>query len=343
MDDIEAVRILKAVADPTRLRMLRILATHELNVSDLVQVLAQSQPRVSRHLRLLSEVGLVRRQSEGSWAYYRIDRDREAWPLVAGLVDQVDEGDAEARRIADRLDALRAKRRDQAQAWFREHAREWEIIRGRHLPDSAVDDHLVDLVAAERPRRLLDLGTGTGHVLCLAAPHVERGIGVDLSSEMLAVARERLEAAGHHHCEVRSGDVTALPLDDDSTDVAVLHHVLHHLDEPVAALTEASRAVVDGGLVIVVDLAPHGIEELRTELHHRRPGFADDEMTAMLSAAGLEPIDSKRHDPAATTPDGTPAAPGSTGAAVVVWTARTRQHASRGDGPTLPVAAGSSR
>jgi DNA-binding transcriptional ArsR family regulator len=241
------VAALKAAGEPTRLRVLALLARHELTVSELVAILGQSQPRVSRHLRVLGDAGLVHRHAEGTSALFRLERSGELGRLIRAVLDAVDTDDPDARRDVGRLDQIRSERRRHSEDYFRRNAAEWDLIRDRHAVDTDVERALVDLVVRRGRIDLLDLGTGTGRVLELTGPHVRRGLGIDRSRDMLAIARDRLERRSLHNCEVRLGDLAALDLADNGVDVVVLHHVVHFLDDPDRALAEAGRVLRPGG------------------------------------------------------------------------------------------------
>ncbi len=276
---------LRAAAEPTRLRILAICATGEWTVSELTQVLGQSQPRVSRHLKVLAEAGLLERFREGTWVFYRLaDRDN---PVAARLVELLPES-SELSLDRRRLEEVRAERRRKAQAYFDRQAVGWERVRALTVADDEVDRALLEVVGAEPSSTLLDIGTGTGHVLRTLAPRIGYGLGIDLSFDMLAVARANLEAAGVANCQVRHGDMYQLPVADGAFATAVLHQVLHFAEVPAAAIREASRALAPGGRLFVVDLAPHEDETLRQEFRHRRLGFADAEMQGWFEYAGLE-------------------------------------------------------
>jgi len=144
---------------------------------------------------------------------------------------------------------------------------------------------------------VLDAGTGTGRMLELLAPHIARGVGIDVSPEMLSIARDRL--GGAPHCQVRLGDVYRLPFLEQSFDAVLFHQVLHYLDDPASALREALRVLKPGGRVLITDFAPHELEFLRTEHAHRRLGFSDREVKGWLSAAGLQPVAAETLAPSA--------------------------------------------
>jgi ubiquinone/menaquinone biosynthesis C-methylase UbiE len=279
---------LKAAAEPTRLRVLALLAETELTVSDLTEILRQSQPRISRHLRLLTEAGFIERFREGAWAFFRLAESGGSAELARRLLDQLEPGDPTIARDRERLAAVRGTRAAAAQAYFSRHAAEWDRIRKLHVADAAVEE-AIQTALADRPfRSLLDLGTGTGRMLELFGPDIERGLGVDLSVDMLALARARLDRAHLKHCSARKGDIYDLTVPRDSFDVVILHQVLHFLDDAGRAIREARRVLRPGGRLLVVDFAPHDLEFLREEHAHRRLGFAAETVAQWLAAAGLE-------------------------------------------------------
>jgi ubiquinone/menaquinone biosynthesis C-methylase UbiE/DNA-binding transcriptional ArsR family regulator len=279
---------LKAAAEPTRLRILALLAEAELTVSDLTEILRQSQPRLSRHLRLLTEAGLVDRFREGSWAFFRLAERGGTAELARALIGRIKTDDAIVLRDRERLAAVHASRAAAAQNYFRRHAAEWDRIRRLHVADAAVEQAIRTALADKPIRSLLDLGTGTGRMLELFGADIERGLGLDLSLDMLALARARLDRAGLKHCSVRHGDIYDLELPRDSFDVVIIHQVLHFLDDSARAIAEAARVLRPGGRLLVIDFAPHDLEFLREEHAHRRLGFAAETVTQWLEAAGLD-------------------------------------------------------
>lgn len=304
---------LRAAGEDTRLRILALLAETELTVSDLMDILRQSQPRISRHLKLLIEANLVERFREGSWAFFRFSDRGHAADAVRALVARLDVSDPIIARDRERLAEVRAARAAAAQGYFRAHAVEWDRIRKLHAADAAVEAAIEAALAGQPMRSLLDLGTGTGRMLELFGDQIERGLGIDLSRDMLAIARARLDRARFRHCSVRQGDIYDLGLPPNSFDVVIIHQVLHFLEDGAKALREAARVLRPGGRVLVVDFAPHDLEFLREEHAHRRLGFATETVGQWMAAAGLDVI---RHHTL-------PPEPGSEGKiAVSLWLAR---------------------
>jgi ubiquinone/menaquinone biosynthesis C-methylase UbiE len=281
---------LKAAGEETRLRVLALLAEAELTVSDLTDILRQSQPRISRHLKLLAEAGLVERFREGTWAFFRLAEHGEGADVARTLIDRLNPGDQMIARDRARLASVRQARATAAQAYFRAHAAEWDRIRKLHVTDAAVEEAIRAALADKPFRSLLDLGTGTGRMLELFGPEIERGLRLDLSLDMLLLARDRLERAGLKNCSVRQGDIYDLPLANDSFDVVILHQVLHFLDDGARAIHEAARVLRPGGRLLVIDFAPHEQEFLREQFAHRRLGFAPETVTQWITASGLDPV-----------------------------------------------------
>jgi ubiquinone/menaquinone biosynthesis C-methylase UbiE len=304
---------LKAAGEETRLRVLALLAEAELTVSDLTDILRQSQPRISRHLKLLVEAGLVERFREGTWAFFRLAEHGGGADVARALIERLDPGDQTVKRDHERLASVRQARAVAAQAYFRAHAAQWDRIRKLYVADEAVEEAIRAALSDKPFRSLLDLGTGTGRMLEMFGPDIERGLGLDLSLDMLLLARDRLERAGLRNCSVRQGDIYDLPIANDSFDVVILHQVLHFLDDGARAIREAARVLRPGGRLLVVDFAPHEQEFLREQFAHRRLGFAPDTVMQWITASGLDPVMHKSLAPE----------PGSEGKiAVSLWLAR---------------------
>ena len=284
----------QALADPTRLRILALLRIMELSVGELAQVLGQSQPRVSRHLKILADAGVLERRKEGSWVFLTLAEPDRIEPMFALLDRWVDAATAKLFALdAARTEGIRADRADAANRYFAGHAGVWDQIRSLHVAESEVE-RAIDGALGRRPLgRLVDIGTGTGRMIELFAPRSSQAIGIDRSSEMLRLARVKLEAAGIAS-SLRQGDMYALPLADHSADSIIIHQVLHYAHSPAAAIAEAARVLAPGGTLLVVDFAAHGREELRSTDAHIRLGFEDEVMASWFASAGLE-IDLVQH------------------------------------------------
>lgn len=278
---------LRAAGEHTRLRILALCARGELSVTELTQILGQSQPRVSRHLKLMVEAGLLERLPEGAQVYFRVSDRAEASRLAHALVALIPESDAGLNRDLSRLQQVRDTRNQKAQEYFQKVARSWDTIRSMHVPQRQLEEALLEVVGQEPIGELLDIGTGTGRMLEILAHRVTRGVGIDLSSGMLAVARTNIERAGLTHVYVRQGDMYQLPMEDASIDLAILHLVLHYSDDPAEVIREASRVLRPNGRLIVVDFAVHTEEYLRSEFKHHRLGFSDNEILQCFEAAGI--------------------------------------------------------
>lgn len=281
------VAVLKAVAEPTRLRVLVLLALGELNVKDLTRILGQSQPRISRHLKLLAEAGLVERSPEGSWVYFRLAQDGEGAVQARQIIEAIDPNDTVLARDRRRAEGLRQEHEASAQAYFAEHAGEWDRIRALHLAEAEVEAAISSMLGAGPFDFLVDLGTGTGRMLELLAPRFRRGLGLDRSPAMLAYARTKLENARLANTQVRQADIYDLPIADQCADAVVMHQVLHFLPDPQRAIREAARVLAPGGRLLIVDFAPHTLEFLREQFAHERLGFARAQVGQWLADSGL--------------------------------------------------------
>ena len=287
---------LEAAGEETRLRILCLIEAAELTVSELVAILGQSQPRVSRHLKLLVEAGLATRQREGGWAFFRLADPGGA--LARDWLRRLDPADPIVSADRARLEGVREARRRQAAAYFAERAADWDQIRALHAPEERVEAALVAMIGEKPYRTLLDLGTGTGRMLELLGPAAARAVAVDQSAAMLALARARIDQAGLRNVSLRQGDIYAPPVESNAYDLIVIHQVLHFLDDPARALGEAARALAPGGRLAVVDFDAHDQEFLRDEFAHRRLGFAAQEVEGYLAGAGLANIRSEPVAPA---------------------------------------------
>ncbi len=283
----QVVERLRAAGEPTRLRMLQLLRREELSVLELARVLGQSQPRVSRHLKLLVEAGLAERFADGAWAFHRLASGEAARTFVEQVLDPVAADDRLFEADARALDAVREERRAQAADYFARNAGRWDELRGLHTDEAVVEAAVLDAAGPGPFRRLVDLGTGTGRMLQLLAPRARAAVGLDLSRSMLNIARAGVEREGLAHAELRLGDIFGTGLPGGCADLVIVHQVLHYLAEPDRALREAGRLLADDGRLLVVDFAPHGREELREAHRHRRLGFSDAELARWTREAEL--------------------------------------------------------
>ncbi|RSU47554.1 metalloregulator ArsR/SmtB family transcription factor [Sphingomonas sp. S-NIH.Pt15_0812] len=283
---IDPLPIFGALADLTRLRILALLRRMELSVGELAQVLGQSQPRVSRHVKIMVDAGLAERRKEGSWVFVALGAAAMVQPVIDAL-DRWSGGAADHWTVADaaRLAAVRADRAASAAAWFESHADEWDAIRSLHVAESEIEAAMAQVLGDQPIDTLIDIGTGTGRMLELFGARARTALGIDRSSEMLRLARAKL--AGAANTELRQADLYALPMADGAADVAILHHVLHYAQQPGAAIREAGRVLAPGGRLLIVDFAPHDREELRSQGAHVRLGFDDDQVAGWAEAADL--------------------------------------------------------
>jgi ArsR family transcriptional regulator len=319
-----SVDILKAIAEPTRLRVLVLLAGRELTVKDLTRILGQSQPRISRHLKLLAEAGLVERAPEGSWAYFRLSERGEGAELAASVLGRLATDDPLLVRDRRHAELLLRERDAAAQAYFQSHAAEWDSIRALHIAEADVETAIAGMLGPGPFDVFLDLGTGTGRMLELLADRYRRGLGIDRSTAMLAYARAKLERRGISHAQVRHGDIYDLPVPDLSADAIVMHQVLHFLADPLRAIREAGRVLAPGGRLLIVDFAPHALEYLLERFAHERLGFPPTLLGQWLEDCGLNLMQSRELNPGPGQ--------GSPGLTVSMWLAgRPTETVSAGD------------
>lgn len=279
---------LRAAGEPTRLRLLVLCAHMDLTVSQLVQVLGQSQPRVSRHLKLLWEAGLLERHREGSWVFFRLSTRGAGADLARTIVDALPHDDPVMQLDLERLERIRRDRERLAAEYFKRNSAQWDQIRSLYVDEALVEAKLQEMFATGAVGDLLDIGTGTGRIVKALAPQVGRAVGVDLSHEMLTVARANLERDQIRNCAVRHGDMYRLPMESGSFDAVTIHQVLHFAERPAAVIAEASRLLRPGGQLIVVDFAKHELEHLRDEHAHTWLGFHDEEIDDWCRKAHLD-------------------------------------------------------
>ena len=316
----KTVEALIAAGEPTRLRILALLAREELAVLELSQILYQSQPRVSRHLKLLAEAELVQRFPDGSWVFYGPAWEGPGGALVRTVLGEIDPADPLLKGDSERLARVQAARAEAAQAYFARNAARWNEIRSLYVAEAEVEAAILKQAGSGPFTRVVDLGTGAGRMLTLLSPQARRALGLDLSQQMLNIARANVAAAGLGQCELRNGDIRATGLPSEAADLVIVHQVLHYLAEPSAAVAEAARLVAPGGRLLIVDFAPHELDHLREQHQHRRLGFSDDEIARWVSEAGLGSAEAV-----------TLAPPAETGGrlTVKIWTAARVQDAER--------------
>ncbi|WOE75786.1 ArsR/SmtB family transcription factor [Alterisphingorhabdus coralli] len=293
MLEMDMLTIFRALADETRLRILLLLQQMELAVGELALVLDQSQPRVSRHVRILVEAGLAERRKEGSWVFLRLNVTSSGIAsarMLRDLLSQHDflSSDMARQRDSDiaQLEAIRAQRAQQAAQYFAAHADEWDAIRSLHQPDDKVEAALLALLGDDLGD-LLDVGTGTGRMVELLASRVDHATAVDNSPDMLRLARAKLEPLGPDRVDLLLGDFYSLPVDEARFDSVIMHQALHYADNPGEVIAQIGRALAPGGTVAIIDFAPHALEELRSRDAHARLGFADTQIRDFMAAAGI--------------------------------------------------------
>lgn len=291
---------LRAAGEGTRLRLLYLMSQGEFNVSELTKILGQSQPRVSRHLKLMTEAGLLDRFKEGSWVLFRLREEGRGAEIAASIVNLISLSDDAVKRDLARVEEVMRSRRELAESYFGANAKNWDEIRSLHVSEERVEKALVGLIGDRHVENYLDIGTGTGAVLELLSPLCNHATGIDASRDMLAIARSRIEGSGIKNAQVRHGDLFALPFEDESVELITLHQVLHFLSDPGGALEEAARVLKGGGRLVVVDFAPHDLEFLRDEQAHRRLGIAGEDIDRWCARAGLK-IDKHESLPAPDT------------------------------------------
>jgi ArsR family transcriptional regulator len=312
------VEVLRAAGEPTRLRILALLLREELSVMELGQILDQSQPRVSRHLKLLGEAGLVERFPDGAWVFYRLAIDGPRRSLIEQTLGQLNPTEPVVGRDLDRLAQVHRAREAEAAAYFERNAAHWNEVRSLYVAEDEVERAILQAVGPGPFERLIDLGTGAGRMLTLLGAQARAALGLDLSQQMLNIARRQVSEAGLSGFELRHGDIFATGLQAGSSDLVVIHRVLHYLNDPGAAVAEAARLVSAHGQLLIVDFAPHRLEYLRQAHQHRRLGFSDEEIARWCAEAGLADITSTALPPTEAE-----------GLTVKIWLARPQAKSQR--------------
>ena len=308
----EFVDQLRAMGEISRARIIALLQYGELSVGELVQILNQSQPRLSRHLKFLSAANIVERMPEGAWVFYRLKPHGPGRKLADTFLSIVDSEDPVLSRDKARLEQVHADRRATAQSFFESSAADWDAIRSLHYPESLLEAEILKAAGKGPFDLVVDLGTGTGRMLTLFADRARQLEGIDLSHQMLTMARANLAAANVTNAAVRHGDVVSAPLPNQVADLVIIHQVLHYLEDPARAIHEATRLLKPGGRLIVVDFAQHSLEQLRIEQSHRHLGFAEDYFSSWCQNGQLIPHPTLLLD----APEDKEA-----GLAVLIWTA----------------------
>ncbi len=288
------LKMMRAAAEPSRLRILSICSQGEFTVSELVQVMGQSQPRVSRHLKVLCDAGLLQGLREGSWVLYRYAPSDGLEQTAERLVGLLPNDDPVLKSDTERLNQIKEDRKRAAADYFAKNAADWNKIRALHIDEQTVEQAIRETLFQDRVENLLDIGTGTGRLLEILGPDLKEAEGIDLSHDMLAVARATLDQAGLSNCRVRHGDMYQLPYRDGTFDAAIVNQVLHFADDPLYGIREAARVLKSGGRLIVADFAPHDREELRSDHQHRHLGIPDTDMARWFESAGLASEPSKQ-------------------------------------------------
>ncbi|MEE9446650.1 MAG: metalloregulator ArsR/SmtB family transcription factor [Arenicellales bacterium] len=288
------IKALKAAGETTRLRILAALSQHELTVSELVSLLGQSQPRVSRHLKLLLDAGLLLRFQEGSWVFHRLSSSTHASEVAQSVLALIDFDDPQVIKDSERLARIKAESAKRATDYFAQNAGDWDKIRTMVGSDTSIETAMLKVIAGNTYNSMIDMGTGTGRILQIFSPHVQHATGYDSSQEMLKLARANIEQAKLKNCQVRLGDISALPDDKASADLITIHQVMHYLDRPFAVIEEAKRLLAKQGKILIIDFAAHQHEFLRTEHAHRRLGFANNEVAFWCESNDLKLIDTQK-------------------------------------------------
>ena len=277
---------LKAAAEPTRLRIIALCAHADLTVSEICQILGQSQPRVSRHLKLLIESKILENHREASWVYYRLNNSPNAPDLGHVIADMIPAEDKTLTQDLQNLEEVRQSRADKAAEYEQSNSQALKAMRDLYAENSAIEDAIADAIP-DNANSLLDLGTGTGRILEMIADRITYGVGIDMSPEMLTIARHTLESKGLRNCTVQHGDVTRLQL-DEQFDAIVGHMILQYADTPDKLIRNAVSHLNDGGTLVIVDFAPYS-DTVAETIGQNHKGFSNDDIQGFFAKAGLTP------------------------------------------------------
>lgn len=278
---------LKALADPVRLRLVAILAHGELTVQELTDILHMGQSRISRHLKILCDAGVLTAKRQGTWGYYRLASGNT---FFTGMRPLLEEQLSDLPGRQDDLEGLTRildERRRRTRAFFDAHARQWDVLAREVLPTAPYRDALLSAVPSGGC--LVEVGVGTGKLLMELRQRATMVIGIDNSAPMLAEAGRQMMLDGLPDVDLRLGDMAHLPIHDSGADTAVLNMVLHHAPQPLTVLAEAHRVLRPAGTLIIADLCRHEAEWARERLADQWLGFEMDELSAWLRQAGFYP------------------------------------------------------
>jgi ArsR family transcriptional regulator len=287
--------LLTTLGDPARLRVLRLLEAEELSVGELAKALQLPQSTVSRHLKLLHEAGWIEKRTAGTASLYCLDEAslappaRDLWSVARRQLVGSPTFDQDDARLA----GVVAERSADSKAFFGRIGGEWDEVRGELFGSHVTGEALLALL--DPGWVVADLGCGTGNAAEHLAPMVRSVIAVDRETGMLDAARKRLKS--FENVEFRQGELTSLPIDDAAIDAAIVSLVLHHVDDPDAAVREIGRALRPGGLAIIVDMVPHDREDYRRTMGHRHLGFDEPTVRAWAEQAGLDLVRYRRLRP----------------------------------------------
>jgi ArsR family transcriptional regulator len=276
---------LKALADPSRLRLVAVLARGEFTVQELTAILGMGQSRISRHLKILTDAGILAVQRQGTWAYYRMGGDNRFFSLVRPILEEHLVELPERPADLDGLGRVMEARRRRSQEFFDRHARQWDSLAREVLSTAEYLDRLLESIPS--CETLLEVGLGTGGLLAKLRERANRVIGVDHSPAMIEEARGRLAAEDLAGVELRLGEMSHLPLPDGECDVALLNMVLHHAARPFEVLNELNRVLSSRGVLVIADLVAHRRDWVRERLADQWLGFEADELSSWLAAAGF--------------------------------------------------------
>ncbi|HZV83046.1 MAG TPA: metalloregulator ArsR/SmtB family transcription factor [Geobacteraceae bacterium] len=284
--------ILKALADPCRLRLVAVLLRGEFTVQELTAIMGMGQSKVSWHLKILVDAGILAVKRQGTWSYYRVGGESEFFTVILPALERGLAELPERERDLAAVATILEERRRRSQEFFDRHARQWDDLARTLLPVPDYREKLLAMVPTGGS--VVEVGVGTGGLLPALAARGGRIIGVDHSPAMLEEARRRLSMAGIAGIELRLGEMNHLPLPDGSIDCILLNMVLHHAAAPAEVLSGIRRVLAPGGTLVLADLARHEREVAREQLADQWLGFEESELTAWLMGAGFSAVACER-------------------------------------------------